>query len=530
MLDRRGFLLGVVAPGVAEGAVALEAEAAVTSDQAGRGRAIYVSDFGARGDGLHDDTRALLAAHRAFAGECAAGRECRLVYSAGTYRISSALPLPDASGWVLEAVGGVAFLQATDNEMILEMLVSRSRSRFKIIGGWRFSWLNYQSAAQKRSVAIAIGSKVEVADGVYGFEIQDVVFNRGFRGIATHPETLLSNFKFPIWGYVLENVSSYDGLSGATVALYSPSPRAGSPRVSIRNFYCQGGGALEPRLIVKGVSQLLIENAEFNKGDGCQALFESCRQIYIDNVRVEQAVTTASNAKILSFSGKDLQVIVKNVELQSHVVDLGIDGASCYFMNINEGVLSVENFIALDVSTQKGDMFLLNTTNGGVATYSGDFYRLREGRTYLHNRLTAPSINPVSPQQVFFSLVSDPLGGARRMKPVAGGGEAAVIGTASFLVGFLVRLTGARASKSLSVLAAKNGIPIDDGSYAIAMEPGGVGGDAYRPCWKALRPGQEEAHRFAPGDLLSFSVQSDADALPGDAELSLVALMAPVPR
>jgi hypothetical protein len=529
MLDRRGFLLAVVAPSVVEGAGAPEVKAEVTGDQADRGRTIYVSDFGAQGDGVHDDTRALLAAHRAFADECAAGRECRLVYSAGTYRISSALPLPDASGWVLEALGGVAFLQATDNEMILEMLVSRSQSRFKIIGGWRFSWLNYQPASQTRSVAIAIGSKVEVVDGVYGFEIQDVVFNRGFRGISTHPDTLLSNFKFPIWGYALENVSSYDGLSGATVALYSPSPNTGSPRASIRNFYCQGSGAREPRLIVKGVSQLLIENMEFNKGDGCQALFEACRQIYINNVRVEHAVTTAINTRILSFSGKDMQVIIKNVELQSHVVDLKRDGVSCYLMNINEGVLSVENFIALDVSTLKGDLFLLNTTNGGSATYSGDFYRLREGRTYLHNRLAAPSINPVSPQQVFFSLVSDPSGDTRRIKPVAGGGEAVVIGTACFLVGFLVRLTGGGTSKDFSVLAAKNGVAIDDAGYAIAIKPGGVGGAAYRPCWKALRPDQEIAHRFAPGDLLSFSVQLDAD-VPAEAELSLVALMAPVPR
>lgn len=523
MLRRREFLWGVAAPSM--GGAGISRNALESGATGGEQRSIFVEHFGAKGDGVADDTSALLSAHAMFAEECATGVPCRLVYAPGNYRISKPLPLPDASNWVVEALGFVKFIQLSSNCAIFKIVVTQCRSRFKIIGSWIFSWEDYQDSSNVNSIGISIGCDGDVVDGVYGFYIENVVFPNGYRGIAVSQDALSKGLKFPIWGYVIQSASSYDGMSGATIALYSPNPNVGSPRAEIKNFYCQGARSAEPRIILKGVSQLLMGNVEFNKGRGTQAFFQYCRQIVIDNLRVEQAASLSSGERIISFSGSETQATIRCVEIQAHDVELLQDGDECYFINMDKGFLSVSNFSVLNISTRRGSLFVLNVTSGGVATYGGDLFMSGEGRTYLHSRTAAPFIQPESLQQVFFG------GGAEAPRKASDlqVGDEVVVGVTSYLIGFRVSLKKPVAAGYLSIAAQKNGDVLGSGGGEVKIEEGQAGGAHYEPCWKGFQAA-EKAHRFAVGDRLSFSLKGVRLPPSGPGTVSIVALMARVPR
>lgn len=495
---------------------------------------LNVKSFGAVGDGITDDTFALQLAHTAWRIALSLGRNIRLVYPGGTYKISQSLPLPDANGWQLEAQGQVKFIQTTNNTFIFELLVTAYRSRFGILGNFTFSWANAQPAANTRAIAIALGCSVEVVDGIFDFLIQGIVVQNGFRGISVHPDTEANNFKFPIWGFRISDVTGFNAMTGATIALYSPNPNVGSPRATIENFYVQGNGSTEARLIIKGVDQLVITNAEFNQGDGRQMLIQGCRQVMIDGLRLEQARSTTAGLRCFEFSGTSTQALINNVEVQSHTVNLPNANDECFLINSDGGYVGVMNFSVIDITTTQGNFYAIGTSSGGAANYGGDLRRSNEGRSYLHNVTAAPSILPFSMKEIHLNQANVGAGANFTAISTGLGVNDYAMSSPCYLVGIYVRVSSALTAGSLSVYANKDGASIGTGQYAATINVGSNNGSRYHPCWKAFianASGNTDIdHRFGRGNLLSFSLVTSADFAPINNNMRVVALMANVPK
>jgi hypothetical protein len=205
-------------------------------------------------------------------------------------------------------------VETSDNVPIFRLLVPENgkNNNWKI-EGFTLSYQHDQPPSNRNSVAIALGAKGSTGSGIYDFVIERVVFTNSWRGIAVDYDSYTGHgYSCPIWGWTIENITSYRRMSGATI--WFDTLGGGSPRGSLLNFYAQNENAVEPALTIKGMSELYARNLEFNFGTDTNFYLQN-RENILDAIRFEQVTTSKDDAVLGTLATG--QTIVTNMEVQS---------------------------------------------------------------------------------------------------------------------------------------------------------------------------------------------------------------------
>jgi Pectate lyase superfamily protein len=210
---------------------------------------IDVRQYGARGDGVHDDTDAI---QQAFAAASQNHLGATVLLPPGSYKISRTLTLSDVTGLVVKGSGGRTRLQWAGNATapLLE-LGSLQHSRFE-----DFS-VNASSAAP-----LAIGIRMMTAPGTVFVSRHNVFrqlnldgtnggLGRGVQiggGIDANndfhrfDDCSVSNYTYA--AFTLENTQVYEVLFDNCLAVaWGDAPASAAVRAFAGNFHWRGGGA-----------------------------------------------------------------------------------------------------------------------------------------------------------------------------------------------------------------------------------------------------------------------------------------------
>lgn len=325
---------------------------------------VDVVSAGADSTGKDDSTRVIQASlDKLVEGGC-------VRFGPGRYKISDKLSVPDVKNWTIFGEGRPNIVQVSDNKEIFYINSYHGGIGFTL-KGFQLSWENLQNEQQTRAIAVSLArAKDRKIGGAYGFVISDLVVERGFRGISIGSDEVDSGVVFPIWGYAIENVSSFL-LSGATVKLYSPG-QAGSPRGLLSNIYIQSGRATEPSINIGKSTSIMLQNVEFNLGVGTQLLIQGNGQVIIDNLRAEAISASHDGSGIFQFDGPDQQVTIRNLEIQTLNVPSGI---RAYIVVCTSGEVRITNVLTRDIRGQLQSVSLLRPIAPGAIIFGGSWSR-----------------------------------------------------------------------------------------------------------------------------------------------------------
>ena len=232
-----------------------------------------------RGDGLHDDTAGL---QRALDNAAATTGSGLVVLPPGSYRLSEPLKIHgNLSGFTILGAGRVTLIQSADNVPVFKIVGQNSRRlRF---GNLVLRYEHDQSSADREAIAICIDALSGDRDGIWNSIFHDLTFVNGFRGISGFPD---DQGRYGFWGCTFERISAASTQVGATLALYSAS-HAGWPNNRITSFYARADSSVEPAILLRNQSNMILENIEVNKSGTSLVSAENCRFISVKALRLE---------------------------------------------------------------------------------------------------------------------------------------------------------------------------------------------------------------------------------------------------
>ncbi len=225
---------------------------------------IVPQNFGAKGDGISDDTASLQSALTAAT---STGRS--MFIPAGHYSISRALKVPASSGWTLvgESMGSVKLIQRMPNLPILEFVGGLSHDWH--ISGFHFTWQQRQVfSPDSRASALLFNSDPQ--GSVFNFEVTSCTFSNGMRGISIDS----SAESVAVWGASFERLTFLGTMSGSAFRLRGKTA-IGQPNLRISKCYIDvanstnsshSAAANEPAIDIISPDILIIENVELNNG------------------------------------------------------------------------------------------------------------------------------------------------------------------------------------------------------------------------------------------------------------------------
>jgi hypothetical protein len=208
---------------------------------------LSVSDFGAKGDGVTDDTAAIQAA---ITYVCP--RSYGLLFPNGTYKITASLKIPiNTTGWsffgpaqgaeiVQHTIGGngTAIFEF-DGANISQFNISNLKLRWNDVNpqsGYKACafWFNWDGVTSKDT-------------GVYNFRIENVFATFGFRFFSNYNTGLSTSDGVNIWGWHINRCTS-NYMNGGMVKV-SNAGSGGSPNCSVKDSYILGNtGGVNPEL------------------------------------------------------------------------------------------------------------------------------------------------------------------------------------------------------------------------------------------------------------------------------------------
>lgn len=311
----------------------------------------HVDGYGALGDGTTDDTAAIQACVNA--GLAAGGV---VQFTPGkTYKISSAILMGSSSAgssrWVLEG-NGATMLQATDNTPIFKF--TKELTYGWRLGGFNFTWANNQPATNTLAIAIYFDQDTNNNNGFYNFEIHNVRFLNGFRGISLNEGSANT---IPIWGGDIHHVHSTSLMTGAAIRLRQTA--SGQPNMTLRQVYVRGDAATEAQIDLQGYQVLVIQNVEFNRSVTAEMLLTTCNAVEINGIRSEQGTFNSNNNGLWTFS--DCRVRISGIHVQSKTF------ASSQWSLIIRGIGSSTTMEIGNATVQS-----LTISSGSVALVKGD--------------------------------------------------------------------------------------------------------------------------------------------------------------
>lgn len=321
--------------------------AVATTVQAELRLSVNVKQFGAKGDGVTDDTAAIQAAITATLSTLGGSLYC----PNGTYLISSELSIPQVQGIKIygQSMGGVIFRQSSNATHIFSF--AHCDSSLFTISDITFDYVNSQTSVST-AIYFAGISGISI-NGFHDFRVESCLFTaKCFRAIAGNDTIQLA-----IWGWDLNDCHHY---GSGSLMYVNPSPSVGCPRGSIRTSYIECSIVNEPTINLTGIGGLNLHDIEFNNGTiggaGKPAehlLLTSCNSVVITTCRDENSTIAADSRPIWNFS-------------TTHATLIGNEFAT---VNINAGLLGI--IITADGYSKVSidDMNVsLGTIGGGAAS------------------------------------------------------------------------------------------------------------------------------------------------------------------
>lgn len=262
-------------------------------------------DYGAKGDGVNDDTAALQLAITAV---CTGESGKALFIAAGVYKITAPLTVPFGTGWVIrgEGRGRTIIRQATDNTQILRFTGDLTHS-------WSIEDVGFEHSTQQAgggSAPNAVGIYFDSGNNTNIFNccIQRCTFKNSYRGIAINP----SANQLAVWGVWVRDVIFGGDLTGAGLRLQC-NTAVGQPNINLDNVYVDAADATEPSIQITSGTGVNLRGVEFNNGTYnafAQMDIGSSTAVSLLNCRSEAATVSAAGTKTLwSFPNSDVVAV-----------------------------------------------------------------------------------------------------------------------------------------------------------------------------------------------------------------------------
>jgi hypothetical protein len=274
---------------------------------------IHATSYGVKADGATDDTANLQAAvNAAFV---LSGR--KLVLPRGTIKLTAAITIPFATGWVLggDSRGNTILKQFTSNTPILQFTTALTHSwEIRDIG---FDYSVQQAAANTLAIPVYFdlvsGSG---PNGYFNMRIDSCTFSNCFRSIGSKSTA----GQIAVWGLVVQNCTFGGTRTGAALHLV-PNPSIGQPRICMRDCYFDSTAVTESEIVITAGDNVHLQGLEFNNGT-----FTNFGQIFCTSCAV--VTMLHCKAEAATFGNGAPGMLIWNFS-QSNVSILGCNFLSC---------------------------------------------------------------------------------------------------------------------------------------------------------------------------------------------------------
>lgn len=305
--------------------------------------------FGAKGDGVADDTTALQALLNAVLTSTTVNGStifCEVDIEPGTYNITGALSIPD-DAWLYRVSGnGCSLVQQTDNAPCLSVAIAASNSNPQNVNfdGFVFKWKNDQPDTATAALGISFTTSKLASDGVTGWWISkfsNLEIGNGYYLMGRSP-TATGNAI--VWESEFSNFTMAGQTSGGILKFKGGAAIGGSPNNRMVHVYCFSQTSQSPTIDVGTWTNFSVDQWERNQGGrGSVAappfiVAITCPNLSVKRGHIESETWTA-------FAGADSGLIesdsdntvVDQLELYDVTVDAGVGNFLSLFRCIASG-------------------------------------------------------------------------------------------------------------------------------------------------------------------------------------------------
>lgn len=504
---------------------------------------VDVKAYGATGDGITDDTAALqavLAAH-------STGK--RILWREGTYVITSKLTIPSGShSFEHVGQGRVVIRQNTSNTPAF--FFAEENSYFFGFHGFCFQWgdgLSAVSSSHTQSNGIVFSGASTAGNGFYDFRMSRLRMINGMHLITTDPNKSATTIGF--WSGSIRDIFMCSLSVGCAIRMKDMA--GGYPAVSVDRLYDIAVNRTERTIDVDGADSWRITNVERNRaGESVSntpplARFVDCRNLHLSGVRFENENyrgTTINGAALISLENTDGKV--ENVawtapagfNLSSGLSVVGTYNNSGLTKRVGLDHVQIRkvNSTAISAFTAGSLYAIRHNTGGGSAQriFVGSNYMMTDydGSALLAETTAGIRGTVVYPHALMVRGRSTSVTGAvsfANVSAINGMGITYRVEQPCVAVGLRARSSANLTGSALSVYLKKNGASVGSGAYSSTMAIGAssieVNAD---PVYQSGGIGTD--HVYAPGDTLSFMLDTNSGTLTSTTDIDCGVILLPI--